>query len=122
MTYCSSSADGRMVLFFIFALSTTATAGEACDDIDKNSYKNESRVFPEGGVYGVVGRGRAYFYSAPDGACKKQIFVLPGDKVQVYTESNGYFSVMHFKSDGGTEEGWFLKKRLARSDENSVHH
>lgn len=95
-------------LLFIFFLPFNVMA-ERCGDIDENSYKNESRISPDGGIYVITGKGRAYFYSAPNIACRKNIFILPGDQIQAYTELNGYISVMYFKKYGGTEEGWILK-------------
>lgn len=117
----SNSGSGCVFLAFLI-ISASSAAGDFCDDINKETYKYEDRVLPEGGVYVVAGRGRTYFYSVPDVSCRKRAFVVRGDKLQIYNEYGNYISVMYFMKGGGTEEGWVLKRRLIKTDESSAHH
>jgi hypothetical protein len=117
----SNSGSGCVFLAFLI-ISASSVAGDFCDDVNKENYKYEARVLPEGSVYVVAGRGGTYFYSAPDVSCRKRTFVVRGDQLQVYTEYGDYISVMYFMKGGGTEEGWVLKRRLIKADESSAHH
>lgn len=111
-----------LVLVMFLLLPAVTKGDEYCNSLNINSFKKESRLYPEGAVYVVRRGGRTHFYSGPDGSCKKSQFIIRGDKVQVYTQYNEFVSVVYFKRDGGVETGWVLKESLLRTNESSVHH
>ena len=64
--------------------------------------------------YKVSGKGRAYFYSAPNEKCAiKNLFIIPGDLVNASADYNNYTYVMFFTKDGKDVEGWVKSNRLA---------
>lgn len=62
----------------------------------------------------VSGSGRLYFHTAPHDDCRSMdIFVLPGEVVYAYTESEGWMSVMYVNIKTGKDaSGWVKKSRL----------
>ncbi len=62
----------------------------------------------------VIGKGRAYFHSAPDEKCRdKKIFIVPGDLLNAYAEYNGFTRVMYIHPVTGADtEGWIKTGRL----------
>ncbi|MEA9390197.1 hypothetical protein SJI19_06480 [Acerihabitans sp. TG2] len=101
-----------LLLFILFFLSISLYAKEECDEINAKSESSQSYVDGEQSGYIVSGSGRLYFYDAPDEKCiNKKIFLIKGDLVNVYAEFNGFSSVMYFKKNGETVEGW-LKSQI----------
>jgi len=111
---------GLFLVVFLL-LPVVSVGSEYCNNLNLGSFKKESRIYPEGMVYVVRNRGRTYFYSGPDGSCRKSQFIVRGDKVQVYTQYNEFISVAYLKRNGEVEAGWILRGGLLRTNESSVH-
>lgn len=62
----------------------------------------------------VIGSGRLYFYSAPNEDCKiKDLFIVPGDKVDAYSDLGEYTSIQYFSNKlGDIVDGWVHTNRL----------
>ncbi len=66
----------------------------------------------------VIGRGRAYFYTAPDKRCKmKDVFVIPNDRLDAYSTYGEFTEVVYWNSKNGDVDGWVLSSRLAETGE-----
>ena len=96
----------------IVAPAASASAAN-CDAIYKQAQEKELRRVPVSS-YRVTGAGRLYFHTAPDAACRDaKVFVIPGDKLTVYTEYQVYVSVMYLNPKSGEDfMGWVETKRL----------
>ncbi|WP_051880693.1 hypothetical protein [Buttiauxella noackiae] len=103
------------ILFFIFSFySASLFASEVCNEINIKSESIQVHVDSDQSGYVVSGDGRLYFYDAPDNSCiNKKLFLIKGDIVNVYAEFNGFYSVMYFKKNGETVEGWLKSERLS---------
>ena len=100
-------------LLILFAFPNLSNAAVNCDDQNDYSYRRQVYIYPFGVVYSVIGRGRLFFYSAPDERCiQKNIFIIPGDQVNAYTEYSDFMSVMYIDSHGKDTEGWVKRDRL----------
>ncbi len=107
----------ELVIAVILVACVTITAASAsaadCAAIYKQAQEKELRRVPVSS-YRVTGAGRLYFHTAPDAACRDaKVFVIPGDKLTVYTEYHGYVSVMYLNPKSGEDfMGWVEAKRL----------
>lgn len=63
----------------------------------------------------VVGEGRAYFHDAPNDACVRKGFVVPGDMLEIRKAMPGWVHVVHISADGRQIGGW-LKQARVRMD------
>ena len=66
----------------------------------------------------VIGAGRLQFFSAPDSRCPmKGIFVVPGDHVVTYAQSEkGWSSVIYSNpKTGNSVSGWVKSARLKQT-------
>ena len=90
-----------------------AQALNDCQQINKASGGPDNNFRPPA-IAKVVGKGRAYFYSAPAARClMKHIFVIPGDRVTVYKPYLDWYQVMFINTRTGDEtEGWIKENRL----------
>ena len=103
----------KKVIFTILMASISANAEEFCDSLNSMTYKNEVYLASPRSSFTVIGRGRLFFYSAPDERCiQKNIFIIPGDQVNAYTEYSDFVSVMYIDSHGKDTEGWVKRDRL----------
>jgi len=111
----------KVIISIILLLSSFINANEICREINNQAYKNEALLIPSGKIYSVTGTGKLYIHHAPSIECKPKTadFIINGDKVQAYTEYNDFFSIMYFKKNGTTIEGWVLKDRLIETKESS---
>lgn len=63
----------------------------------------------------VIGKGRAFFHSAPADQCaSNDLFIIPGDSVTVYEEYKGWYQVMYVSQKTGEdyEDIWISADRL----------
>jgi len=61
----------------------------------------------------VVGTGRARLYTAPDAACDSGRFLIPKDRVTVYTPYKEWVQVLFIHPKTGEDTmGWMLDSRL----------
>ncbi|GGC66033.1 hypothetical protein GCM10011396_11260 [Undibacterium terreum] len=61
----------------------------------------------------VIGKGEAYFYTAPDEQCQvKNIFIIPNDVVQAYSDVENFTYVIYWNVKGKDVSGWMLSSRL----------
>lgn len=113
-----------IVLLVVVSSSPYCLAGEPkkvdCEKLD--AIGSRTGVVIEGYDSGrrVTGKGRAYFFSGPDKACKeKELFIVPGDEVTAYREYRGYTAVLFInlkkKNSDLDTEGWMLSKRLEKT-------
>jgi hypothetical protein len=116
--------EALMKIFFtsiILLFSGLIHASEICREINDQAYKNEISLTPTGKIYRATGTGRLYIHHAPDIKCKPKNakLIINGDKVQAYTQYNDFFSIIYFRKNGATIEGWILKDRLIETKESS---
>lgn len=74
--------------------------------------------------YVVTGKGRLYFYSAPDNNCKvgNNLFIIHNDIVTVNSEYKNFYHVI-YTGKNGTVKGWVDSARLSpfqKSTESKV--
>lgn len=66
--------------------------------------------------HAVTGKGRLYFHSAPSGQCRTEVFIVPGDAVDVVEEYEGFSRATRVNPDSGdTAGGWLASDRLKPS-------
>ncbi len=112
----------KNLLATILALISTYTlATDACKTAENLANKAEEILVPSSQIFVVTGKKRAYIFSAPDLECKlnNRTFLIPGDKVQAYTKFNDFISIMYFRKNGTTVEGWMEESRLDATSERS---
>lgn len=92
----------------------TATTSDFCRRLSENLDADRTVVMPgyrSGHV--VIGAGRLHFYSAPSKNCKTEVFVVPGDNVDVVEEYGGFaFATYVNLKTGGVFQGWLESARL----------
>ena len=98
--------------FALLSAPVFAQSG-ACNAIAANAQDAQIRLNPPS-TYQVAGKGRLYFYTAPDKSCRsKDIFVIPNDKLVVHAEFKGWYSVMYINPRTGKDyDGWVRSERL----------
>jgi hypothetical protein len=61
----------------------------------------------------VTGKGRLYFHSAPSGKCKTEVFIIPGDTVDVVEQYGAFSNASYINpKNGNTTAGWIESNRL----------
>lgn len=101
-----------IAIAFLFASNFSFAAGVSCEAVSAKAESQGGALFPRLG-YKVVGKGRLYFYSAPDAACRTATFVIPKDHLIAYTEFGGWLSVMYtHPKTGEPSDGWVKADRL----------
>lgn len=58
----------------------------------------------------VIGKGRAYFHDAPNPACARKAFLVPGDMTIVRQAVPGWAHVVYISAEDGEEYGGWLKE------------
>jgi len=108
-----STGSLAVVLVSAIACGAAPVLSADCTTLNKQAQEKELRRWPLSS-YRVTGAGRLHFHSAPDAACRDaKLFVIPGDKLTVYTEYQGYVSVMYLNPKSGDDfMGWVEAKRL----------
>jgi len=92
--------------------SASAAAGFDCAQLEQKVAQTEVDFRPPLQAE-VVGKGRLYFHSAPNAACIRKVYVVPGDALTVYTPHDGWMQVMYVSRKGTETSGWVTEKRLA---------
>lgn len=94
-------------LFLLFFLVCSFSSWGECHDINSRAEIYQNVISTSESGYVVSDNARVYFYSAPDERCKiKDLFIIHGDLVDVYSEYKGFLSVIFFKKNGETVDGW----------------
>ncbi|QTF07899.1 hypothetical protein HC231_08110 [Brenneria izadpanahii] len=103
----------KKLLVLTLFLSSHVVANTDCRAIDEKAQEKAIRFDSTDNGYTVTGKERSYFYTAPNEGCiKKQVFIIPGDKVNAYLDYNEYYYVMYFKKNGQQVEGWVKQNQL----------
>ena len=64
----------------------------------------------------VTGTGRLYVHSAPSEKCRTEVFIIPGDAVDVVEEREGFSHATYVNpKNGDTAAGWVESDRLKPS-------
>lgn len=101
----------RIILLWVLPLTTLAA--DYCEKVAEQVESNRGLIPAYMSGYKVVGEGRLYFYSAPDQKCKlKNIFIIPGDKVDALADYEDYTFVVYTTAKGKDVEGWVESGRL----------
>jgi hypothetical protein len=76
--------------------------------------EQEKAAFYPRQTHAVTGNGRLYLHTAPDPECRlKEVFVVPGDVLIVYSEYKGWYDVMFVNHKTGNDfTGWVKADRL----------
>ena len=112
-TFHLSEYYRAMSLVFILAFHVSTRAEISCKLLDNESYNRQVYIYPVGSLFEATGTGRLFFHSSPDDRCiQKDIFIIPGDQVNAYTEYSDFVSVMYIDSHGKDTEGWVKRDRL----------
>lgn len=102
----------KIIIMLLVILPTYSWAG--CDEINNAAEVKQAIVPSDESGYKVTNKGRTYFYSAPDVNCKIDgVFIIHGDSVNVYAEYNGFSSVIFFKKDGSSVDGWIHSNAIS---------
>ena len=111
----------NLITISLALISKCTFAADACEIAENLANTEEKILIPSSQIFVVTGEERAHILSAPDPRCKfkNQTFLLPGDKVQAYTKFNGHISIMYFRKNGATVEGWMEESRLKATAERS---
>ncbi len=109
---------GRFILMFLLLYSSATLAGTSyCDELN---IRTKDLGWHRPYIAKVIGSGRLYLFSGPDTQCKnKKLFIVPTDKVTVYSEYAGY-SQISYSSKTDDYSAWVTSNRLkiiAKPDE-----
>ncbi|HJR73392.1 MAG TPA: hypothetical protein VJ806_07105 [Luteimonas sp.] len=58
----------------------------------------------------VIGKGRVHFHDAPNAACVRKTFLIPGDMATVHQTMPGWVRVVYISAKDGEEHGGWLKE------------
>jgi hypothetical protein len=101
------------LLYSPFAMSGTS---EACSKVAELAAQDKAKI--PGYISGrkVIGKGRLYFYTAPDTKCRmKNTFVIPHDRVEAYSDYGDFTQIVYWDAKGNDVEGWVPSNRLAET-------
>ena len=104
-----------LILMMLVSLDANA-AGDICTRIAEmaNGAKAQIPAYMSGRK--VIGKGRAYFYTAPDERCRdNRTYVIPGDRVEAYADLQKFTLATYWSSNGNDVSGWILSTRLAET-------
>ena len=103
----------RTYIYLTILFPVFVVAGELCDSLNSVANKDQVYLMSPRSAFTVTGTGRLFFHSAPDERCiQRDIFIIPGDQVNAYTEYSDFVSVMYIDSHGKDTEGWVKRDRL----------
>lgn len=110
----------KIITLIIIFISSFSYGNEFCEELVGESYQGAVHLIPHGQTYKIIGSEKVAVHSAPHSKClyEKKIFLIGSERVQVYTEYNGFLSIIYFKNDGSTVEGWVRKENLSRTNES----
>lgn len=84
-----------------------------CEKFDCISDKEKVLIDSSQSGYKVIGKGKAYFYTAPDFNCKiNKLFLIEGDLANAYFDYSDFTFIMYLDKKGKTIEGWIESNRL----------
>lgn len=93
------------------AVAAAPADGKRCEELHAVANASPGFVPRHGAV--VVGTGRARLYTAPDAACDSGKFLIPKDRVTVYTPYKEWVQVMFIHPKTGEDTmGWMSDSRL----------
>ncbi|MBA4382309.1 MAG: hypothetical protein C0406_07060 [Sideroxydans sp.] len=100
----------KLTLIFLLAFTSIAASSAEVNCKKLHASAQSSGIALEASV---IGKGRAYFHTAPHAQCKNEnVFVVRGDYLTVYNEHRGWLYGMFINKDGDEFSGWVLEKRL----------
>ncbi|MFW0697829.1 hypothetical protein [Pantoea sp. R13S299] len=106
----------KFLCALVLSLPLMANANDFCQNLSSEANNKGVNFDNTDNVYKVGGKGRLYFYSAPDEKCiEKEVFVVPGNELYAYVEYENYYSVMYVTNDGNQVDGWVKKDRLVET-------
>ena len=117
MAYLNSKRVLIRTVILLVVLSAGApllhAASFECGKVAKQVEQEKAGFYPRRS-YSVEGSGRLYFHTAPDARCRsKDIFVIPEDRLIVYTSYDGWLEVMYTNPKTGEDySGWVRSERL----------
>jgi hypothetical protein len=87
---------------------------DVCVSVFEKAEQEQAAISSFASARGVIGTGRLYFHAAPDKRCSlKDVFVIPGDRLEAYADYGEFTSVIYWKSTTGAgTAGWVLSSRL----------
>ncbi|WP_312803833.1 hypothetical protein [Atlantibacter hermannii] len=96
----------------------------ACNSIAANTCTASAVDYPYNGHQEPAPKkaqsnNRIYFYSSPKSDCKTDIFIINGDKLLKYRESNGYSYVNYANKKGVIIDGWVKNEDITQNDEKN---
>ncbi|EPJ3803575.1 hypothetical protein GWI68_09460 [Proteus sp. G2669] len=102
------------LLVALIIFSTKILADESlCQKFDSISDKEKVLIDSSQSGYKVIGKGKAYFYTAPDFNCKiNKLFLIEGDLANAYFDYSDFTFIMYLDKKGKTIEGWIESNRL----------
>lgn len=109
------------VLLFLTIFFVSDSHGEAsklsCSEINKKIRRFQISIPGYQSGVKIVGNGRATIYSAPDESCKLKLkFFQPGQKMNVYSDYEGYSFVIYMNLKTDEEiSGWVKSNRLEKT-------
>jgi hypothetical protein len=95
-------------------IAAARSAENRCEHLQSN-LDSDRLVVIQGYMSGhvVTGKGRLHFHSAPSGQCRTEVFVIPGDAVDVIEEYEGFSHATYVNpKTGDTADGWVESDRL----------
>lgn len=118
-----SFCDGRrkllarltiMAATLLLAVHTIPALADTCAQSSEEAQTQQIRIPGHASNHSIIGKGRAYFFSAPNSACiSKQLFVVPGDIVIAYADYQAFTYVLYIHPKTGAQtDGWLQSARL----------
>lgn len=103
-----------MLLVALIIFPTKILADESlCQKFDSISDKEKILIDSFQSGCKVIGKGKAYFYTAPDFNCKiNKLFLIEGDLANAYFDYSDFTFIMYLDKKGKTIEGWIESNRL----------
>jgi hypothetical protein len=93
-----------------------AGAENACSKIAEMAVRHQAFIPRHLSGRRVVGNGRFYLNFAPDKRCRmKDVFVVPNDRVEAYSDYQGFTDVTYWDAKGNDVSGWVLSSRVVET-------
>ncbi|MGN5575475.1 hypothetical protein [Enterobacter sp. Lyrl_3] len=103
-----------LIVLLLSFVPLISNAEDFCSSVSAKADIERAIIPSSDSGYKVSGKGRAYFYFAPNEKCAiKNLFIIPGDLVNGYADYNNFTYIMYFTKDGKDVEGWMKSNRLA---------
>lgn len=91
----------------------TGAANSVCSKLGETAEKEKVRIPAHMSGRKITGKGRAYFFTAPDERCRNRgVFVIAGDEVQAYADVPNFTWVTYWDARGNDVSGWMQNSRL----------